>query len=93
MVELGNDTNEEGIVVDSMVASDNNDDVGLERYDDDDESCSTVSDSTMVELGNDTNEEGIVVDSMVASDNNDDVGLERCEGHLNVASQDPVEVY
>nr|POE49936.1 hypothetical protein CFP56_68528 [Quercus suber] len=61
--------------------------------DDDDESCSTVSDSTMVELGNDTNEEGIVVDSMVASDNNDDVGLERCEGHLNVASQDPVEVY
>nr|POE49937.1 hypothetical protein CFP56_68529 [Quercus suber] len=123
MVELGNDTNEEGIVADSMVASDNNDDVGLERIllkcinhqsssllpksnqllgnqlldynldDDDDESCSTVSDSTMVELGNDTNEEGIVVDSMVASDNNDDVGLERCEGHLNVASQDPVEVY
>ncbi|KAK7838500.1 hypothetical protein CFP56_019536 [Quercus suber] len=44
-------------------------------------------------LGNDTNEEGIVADSMVASDNNDDVGLERCEGHLNVASQDPVEVY
>nr|POE49939.1 hypothetical protein CFP56_68531 [Quercus suber] len=61
--------------------------------DDDNESYSTVSDSTMVELGNDTNEEGIVVDSMVASDNNDDVGLERCEGHLNVASQDPVEVY
>nr|POE49940.1 dexh-box atp-dependent rna helicase dexh18, mitochondrial [Quercus suber] len=61
--------------------------------DDDNESYSTVSDSTMVELGNDTNEEGIVVDSMVASDNNDDVGLERCEGHLNVASRDPVEVY
>ncbi|KAK7838542.1 hypothetical protein CFP56_019540 [Quercus suber] len=45
----------------------------------------------MVELGNDTNERGIVVDSMVASDNNDDVGLERCEGHLNVASQDPLK--
>nr|POF05534.1 hypothetical protein CFP56_18050 [Quercus suber] len=59
----------------------------------DDEGCSTVGDSTMVELGNDTNEEGIVVDFMVASDNNDDVGLERCEGHLNVASRDPVEVY
>ncbi|KAK7838502.1 hypothetical protein CFP56_019538 [Quercus suber] len=69
-------------------------DVGNQLLDDDDdESCSTVSDSTMVELGNDTNEKDIVVDSMVASDNNDDVGLERCEGHLNVASQDPVEVY
>ena len=61
----------------------------------DDEDCSTVGDSTMVEVGNGVNEEGIVVvdDSMVASDNNDDVGLERCEGHLNVASRDPVEVY
>ncbi|KAK7839633.1 dexh-box atp-dependent rna helicase dexh18 [Quercus suber] len=58
-----------------------------------DEGCSTDGDSTMVELGNGVNEEGIVVDSMVASDNNDDVGLERCEGHLNVASRDPVEVY
>nr|POF03175.1 hypothetical protein CFP56_76733 [Quercus suber] len=61
--------------------------------DDDDEGCSTVGDSTMVELGNDTNEEGVVVDSMVASDNIDDLGLKRCEGHLNVASRDPVEVY
>ena len=61
----------------------------------DDEGCSTVGDSTMVELGNGVNEEGIVIvdDSMVASDNNDDVGLERCEGYLNVASRDPVEVY
>nr|POF04668.1 dexh-box atp-dependent rna helicase dexh18, mitochondrial [Quercus suber] len=59
----------------------------------DDEGCSIVGDSTMVELGNGVNEEGIIVDSMVASDNNDDVGLERCEGHLNVASLDPVEVY
>nr|POE49945.1 isoform 2 of atp-dependent rna helicase suv3l, mitochondrial [Quercus suber] len=61
--------------------------------DDDDKGCSTVGDSTMVELGNDKNEEGIVVDSMVGSDNNNDVGLEWCEGHLNVASRDPVEVY
>ena len=61
----------------------------------DDEGCSTVGDSTMVELGNGVNEEGIVIvdDSMVTSDNNDDVGLERCEGHLNVASRHPVEVY
>ncbi|KAL4614945.1 hypothetical protein ACB092_07G089200 [Castanea dentata] len=64
--------------------------VGL---DDDEGGCSTVGDSTMVELGNGINEEGIVVDSMVASDNNDDVGLESCEGHLNVALRNPVEVY